>query len=186
MTVEEIFAELSSHMVQGLMIHDQMSSYYYFLNLKGYAKCHEYHYWSESANYLKLKKHYFKHHNKLIKEKDFADPGVIPKSWYAYERKDVDATTKRNAVKTGFEKWIEWEKATITLYEKMYKELFALGLMCDADFVMCLIHDTCCELTDAESGYINKKTLDFEIGPILAEQEPKVKKYKEKIGNGCW
>ena len=31
MTLEEIYSELSAHMIKGLMIHDQMSNYYCFL-----------------------------------------------------------------------------------------------------------------------------------------------------------
>ena len=53
---------------------------------------------------MEINRYYLRHHNKLIKTKSVDDPKVIPNSWYAYERKDVDATTKRNAVKTGLEK----------------------------------------------------------------------------------
>lgn len=104
MTVEEIFAEVSAHMIKGLMIHDQMSHYYCFLNLKGYSKCHKYHFLKENQDYMELNKYYLHHHSRLIKEKPIEDPKVIPNSWYAYNREDVDATTKRNAVKTGIEK----------------------------------------------------------------------------------
>ena len=51
MTSEEIFSHLSSHMIKGLMIHDQLASAYKFLNLCGYSKCHEYHYFEESRTY---------------------------------------------------------------------------------------------------------------------------------------
>lgn len=80
MNIEEIFTELSARMIEGMMIHDQMLTYYCFLNLKGYAKCHEYHYWAETISYGKIKKHYFKFHNKLIKEKEIKNPNLIPKS----------------------------------------------------------------------------------------------------------
>lgn len=80
MTIEDIFAELAAHMIKGLMVHDQMRDYYDFLNLKGYAKCHEYHYWEESKNYLCLKHYYFKHHNRLIKEMPIENPKIIPSS----------------------------------------------------------------------------------------------------------
>ena len=80
MTVEEIFSELSAHMIQGLMVHDQMAAYYSFLTLKGYCRCHAYHYLKESDNYMKLNHYYHKHHDKLIKEKAVTDPKIIPKS----------------------------------------------------------------------------------------------------------
>lgn len=105
MTVEEIFTELSAHMIRGLMFHDQMNSYYLFLGLNKYACDHECRYREENESYLRLKQHYFRYHNKLIKDKEIdADLEVIPRSWYNYERKDVDINTKRNAVKEGYEK----------------------------------------------------------------------------------
>lgn len=79
-TVEEVFAKVAAHMVEGLMLHDQMSSYYDFLNLEGYAKCHEYHYWCENKNYICLKHYYTKHHSKLLKEIPVTDPSFIPAS----------------------------------------------------------------------------------------------------------
>ena len=116
-SVEEIYSNISAHMVKGLMIHDQMASYYYFLNLEGYGKCHEYHYWEESKNYLCLKKYYFKHHEKLIKEKSIENPQIIPSSWINYTKEQVDINTKRSSVKSGLEKWISWEEETKKLYE---------------------------------------------------------------------
>ena len=161
MTVEEIFSELSAHMIKGLMVHDQMAKYYCFLNLKGYAKCHTYHYLCENKDYMELNHYYHKYHNKLIKEQPVSDPKLIPNSWYTYLRIDIDATTKRNAVKTGLEKWASWEKDTLDLYSKMYQELLSLGEIADA--------------------LIDKKTCDFDIACILGDQEEKCKKYCEKI-----
>lgn len=80
MTVEEIFSDLTAHMVKGLMVHDQMMHYYLFLDLKGYAKCHEYHYYCENKNYDKTIWHYSKYHKKLIKSQKINNPDLIPQS----------------------------------------------------------------------------------------------------------
>ena len=78
MTLEEIFSEISAHMIKGLMVHDQMSRYYCFLNLKGYEACHKYHYFCESKAYSDLNCFFCSHHEKLIKEKAVSDPKIIP------------------------------------------------------------------------------------------------------------
>ena len=44
MTNEEIFNKLASHMIEGIMIHDEMSRAYSFLGLEGFKLCHEYHF----------------------------------------------------------------------------------------------------------------------------------------------
>lgn len=181
MTVEEIFSELSAHMIKGLMVHDQMAKYYCFLNLKGYVKCHTYHYLCENKDYMELNHYYHKYHNKLIKEQPVSDPKLIPNSWYTYLRIDIDATTKRNAVKTGLEKWASWEKDTLDLYSKMYQELLSLGEIADAEYLACLIKNVNDELAHANTELIDKKTCDFDIACILGDQEEKCRKYCEKI-----
>ena len=54
MTVEEIFSKVSAHMIKGMMIHDQLASYYDFLNLHGFKRCHDYHYNKEAKAYRAL------------------------------------------------------------------------------------------------------------------------------------
>ena len=154
MTIEEIFSELAAHAIEGMMVHDQMMSYYCFLNLKTYAKCHEDHYWTESNDYFKIKKHYFKYHNKLIQEQKIDNPNIIPKSWYSYYREDVDTSTKRSAVRNGFEKWVDWEEKTKTLYKRLYEELVNLKEYNDAHLVEELLYDVEKELAHAKRHHM--------------------------------
>ena len=66
MTIEEIYGRISKHMILGMMIHDQLANYYDFLGLKGYKRCHEYHFLSETCAYRGLNRYFINHHNKLI------------------------------------------------------------------------------------------------------------------------
>jgi len=59
----------------------------------------------------------------------------------------------------------------------MYKELFALGEIADAEYLACLIKDVNEELAQAQSLYIKKKSCDFDIGSIMGDQEEKADKY---------
>ena len=68
MTIDEIFSQLGAHMVEGLMIHSQMSDYFGFLGLKGYQECHKYHYFEENANYRRLNTDLY--HNKNNSNRD--------------------------------------------------------------------------------------------------------------------
>ena len=77
-SVELIFSKLVQHIITGLMIHDQYESYYSFLNLPAYAKCHKGQYDEENNTYYKLKCHYMKMHNKLIVEQPVDNPHAIP------------------------------------------------------------------------------------------------------------
>ena len=124
--LQNLYSELINHMKQGVEMHEQLSDYYAFLNLPGYQKCHEYQMLCELLTYRKAKDMYLKEYNKLV-QPTYADNGamnnmsannngnsmrprrnysadVIPVNWYNHTRYDVDASTKRNAVKEGFKK----------------------------------------------------------------------------------
>ena len=181
MTVEDIFKSISSHMIKGIMIHEQMSDYYDFLNLRGYKRMHEYHMYCEMKAMRKLHRYFINHFNRLIEEDVIENPDIVPSSWYRYTRQEVDVNTKRNAVKSGFEKWVAWEEETKDLYEKMYGELLAIGESAAARKIMCFIQDVDCELKWAQRKHINLVTSDYSISYILGQQDQLHDWYMEKI-----
>lgn len=182
MSVEEVFSTLSAHMVRGVMLHEQLASYYDFLGLKGYKRCHEYHYLCESINYRKLCRYYINHFNKLIPEKDIENVNVIPMSWYRYSRDDVDTNTRRNAVKTGVETWVAWEKETKNIYEKAYKDLFEMGEVAAALKIACFIEDVDRELKQADRKHLHLMSVDYDSCVIAEEQCYIHDKYEHKVG----
>lgn len=181
MTLEQIFAKINSHMIKGLMVHEQLANYYDFLCLEGYTRCHEYHYLCESLSFRSLNRYYVNHHNKLIPEEKVENPDIIPSSWYRYERQDVDTNTKRNAVKNGVEIWVNWETETKKLYEQMYKELINIDEVASACKIKELICDVDKELKMAQRHHINKMSADYNILDIVEEQDCLHEKYKKKI-----
>ena len=181
MTVPEIFKEISSHMIYGIMFHAQQADMYDFLNLRGYKRMSEYHLFCEMKNMRKLHRYYLNHFNKLIEEDDVENPNVIPMSWYNYSRQDVDTNTKRTSVKTGVEAWVDWEIRTKEMYEDMYKELIEVGEVAAAKMLCCFVHDVDKELKHAQRYHINLKSVDYSIDYILFEQDRLHDCYKKKM-----
>ena len=181
MTVEEIFSHLAAHMIKGLMIHDQIATAYGFLNLCGYKKCHEYHYFEESYNYRCLQDFYLNTYHKLIPEEKIENPAVIPSSWYKYSKIDVDANTKRSAVRDMMKKWVDWEQDTKTFLESSYKQLYDQNEICAALKIAALLKDVSKEWQYASEKHINLETSGYDISAIIAEQQPLCKKYWEKM-----
>ena len=181
MAIDELFSELSGHMIKGLMIHDQMSDYYDFLSLRGYKRCHEWHYMKEMSDYRRLHRYVINHYGKLIEEKRIDDPEAIPSSWYRYSRDEVDASTKRSAVRTGIEKWVAWEKETKALYQRAYKELMDMKEEAMAIFLQDYIEDVDCELKWAERKAKELADVDYSLAYIIGEQKRLHDKYKRKM-----
>lgn len=181
MTVDEVYSEIAAHMIKGMMIHEQLANYYDFLGLEGYKRCHEYHYLNETCAYRGLCRYFINHHNKLIPYKEIDNPNVIPSNWYNHVRNDVDTGTKKNAVKAGLTKWIEWERETKTLYENMYGELTDINEVASAFKIKELICDVDNELKKAERYLLNKEAVGYDITVIIGEQKRKHNKYDRKM-----
>lgn len=178
MTVEEIFNKLASHMVEGIMYHDDMAKAYDFLALSGFARCHDYHHICETKSYRKLSHYYATHFHKLLKLEQLKQPQIVPDSWYKYKTTDVDIATKRSAVKELMEKWVAWETETKTLYQAMRQELCAIGEVAAALYLECLICDVDEELVWAQKKQIKFETLGYDIGAIIQCSDALHKKYK--------
>lgn len=181
MTIDEVFASMAKHMIEGMMFHEQCSQYYLFLNLNGYAKCHEYHFLSESCGYLELCRHYICKHNKLIPNTNPNTSSVIPADWYQYSRMDVDIQTKRKSAKSILESWVSWEQKTKQTYQEIYCELLDSGCIADTRFVGKYISDVSDELEIAERCLLNKKTTDYDMVSMVEEQKEIEIKYKKQI-----
>ena len=178
MTIEEIFNKLASHMVEGIMYHDDMAKAYDFLALRGFARCHDYHHICETKSYRKLSHYYSTHYHKLIQLNKLDQPQIVPESWYKYTTLDVDISTKRNAVKELMAKWVKWETETKNLYQAMRQELCSIGEVAAALYVDCLICDVDEELIWAQKKQMKLETLGYDIGAIIQCSEALHKKYK--------
>ena len=181
MTVDEIFSHACTHMVEGVMVHLQMSDYFNFLGLKGYYLCHRYHYYEENNNYLELSNYYLTHYNKIPVDNKINNPQIIPENWYKYTRQDVDNSTRKASIQQGFEKWINWEKQTKAFYVRLYEELLALNEVAASTELERYIKDVDYELAEAEQILLELKALDFNVSDIILEQDKICKDYKKRI-----
>ncbi len=177
MTIEEIFIKLASHMVEGIMVHDEMANAYDFLGLEGFAKCHDHHHFEETCNYRCLVHYYSTHYHKLLKIDTQVRQTIIPEGWYKYTTMDVDVGTKRTAVKDLMKKWIDWEHDTKKLYQEMRQELYNLGEVASALKIDCFIKDVDDELIHAEKKYIKLEGTGYDSQYIIEQSEKLKKKY---------
>ena len=179
MTNEEIFNKLASHMIEGIMIHDEMSRAYSFLGLEGFSLCHNSHHIEETHNYMHLCQYYSNHYHKLIELEEIPQPKIIPAAWNKYTTMDVDINTKREAVQAMMEKWVTWERDTKKLYQEMYQALWANGEIASVQKISCFICDVDKELEHAEKKWIQLKTVNYDINTIFHYEDAMKKKYKE-------
>ena len=183
MTIEEIFSHIFAHKSKGLMVHDQLAAAFLFLNLPGYSKCHEYHYFEESGTRNRLREYYLRHHNKLILEEKFEPPTILPTNWYQHMREEVDINTKRAAIKDLMQKWVNWEQETLQLLSSHYKNLCDLEEYEAAFEIKYHLEDVGEELARAREKQNDLEMLGYNLEIILPEQEKIYKKYSRMMKN---
>lgn len=181
MTVEEIFNKIAAHMRKGLMVHDQLASIYGFLNLKGYKKCHEYHFLEETYNYRRFINFYSDVFHKLIINNTVEEPSLIPLNWLKYTKIDVDINTRRTAIKETMKQWVEWEQEAKKLWEISYKELYELGEVYAAQIIQTFLQDTSEELIIAQTKQIYLESDGYDMSFILDEQKTLCEEYEKKM-----
>lgn len=94
----------------------------------------------------------------------------------------VDAGTKRKAVRDAFSRWKSWETDTKKLYEQAYADLHELGEISAACEVKKLVQSVDCELERVERQRINLECLDYELSAICAEQDRLLTRYSPNYG----
>lgn len=106
---------------------------------------------------------------------------VIPQGWYQHTRYDVDASTKRNAVRDGFKRWVDYEKDTKQYLMNMSQHLEQINEREAARKLDYLIDHVQKEIEHAEEKMMALENSGYDMNYILQEQEPMKMKYAEKI-----
>lgn len=180
MTCEEIFSKIANAYLNGIMFHVDMVRYFDFLNLHGYKRLHEYRRKCESKCYSKLLGYYTNRYQKLLPESGEYARSVIPQDWYSHKRGEVTSADLKNGVKSGFEKWVEWERSVCAVLNEAVKELTKLEDYAAAYKVGSMLCEVKDELKRAERMLLALKSVDFSAEYIQEVQCVLHKKYKRK------
>lgn len=105
-----------------------------------------------------------------------------PSAWRNYTRQQVNAGTKRKAVRDAFLRWQSWETETKKLYEQAYADLNELGEVAAACEVKKLVESVACELERVERQRINLECLDYDLAAICSEQDRLLTRYSPNYG----
>ena len=106
---------------------------------------------------------------------------IIPQNWYSHTRYDVDASTKRNAVRDGFKRWIDYEKETKQFLENMIQRLEQANAREASRKLDYLIDHVEKEIEHAEEKMMALENSGYDMNYILQQQEPLKVKYADKI-----
>lgn len=108
-------------------------------------------------------------------------PQVINPTWYNYTRYDVDAGTKRTAVKDGFKMWMDWEKGTKEFLTEMLHKLQENGEHQFKRKIEFLLDEVEKEIAQGEEKMISLENAGYDMNYILQQQDELKKKYARKI-----
>ena len=166
-----VFSVIRSHMLEGLMFHDQMYNAFLFLRLYEFAKDHKNHYKEENKSFKKLNKYYITHRNMLIEEINPNISSIIPQDLYKKTRFDIDNNEFQKHVAYLIDEWVDWERKTKELYTEGYNKLVESGFAAESEFIMKLVKDVDNELAVAESLQLELEAMKYDVIEIMKMNE---------------
>lgn len=170
MTIEDIFSKMATHMVEGLMIHDQLSQVFCYLNLYGYEKIHLHQYKDESDSYKDIARYYILNQDCPVRLGRVNDPGILNQSWFATKRSDVRPSSLKQIVGDCFKRWVDWESDTKALYQTLYTEAMSIGEVSAAAKILDYVVEVSEELIKAKDILLRLESTDFDLVAIYDEQ----------------
>lgn len=183
MNTSDIFNQLMNHLLEGMMVHEQLANYFNFLALEGFKYCHDYHYLSETLSFRKIQKYYIDHYNRLTAAPQPNIIEVIPPSWYDITRQEVSVNMRKDSIQKGMLAWRNWEHETKKLYEQIYQDLISINEVASAEQVRELIIDVDEELAEVERMQLEILSTDTDLSYLIPEQKSLRKEYTKKINN---
>ena len=178
MTIAEIFEKINTHMIEGIMYHDQLADYYAFLGLDGFKRLHEHHAKCEFCERRKVLRYYVSRYEMLPDEGEAENPHAIPESWRGYTRQNVDESTRRKACREGLSKWRAWEMGTMQLYTAMYTKLVNIGEIPASEKLRKMAEDAEDEYICATKIALKLDAAGYDPVALLEMSEKLHKKYK--------
>lgn len=167
-----VFSLIRTHMLEGLMFHDQAYNAFLFLRLYKFADEHKKHYKEENKSFRNLNKYYITHRNKLIEEKkpDFSN-SVITSEIYTKTRFDITDDELRKQVRYLIDRWVDWERKSKELYTEGYNKLIEYGFAAESKVIMKLVKDVDDELAEAESLQLELEAMNYDVIEIMKMNE---------------
>lgn len=178
MDVRDIFNDVSNTILKGMMVHEQLMNAYLFMELEGYAKCHEHHYVHETKNHIKVSKYLLDHYGYMIEQGRIEPPVEINPKWYGAHKSDLDPKSRFQSVMDLAYSWIHWEETAFDSFNKAYKDLFDLGEFVAAEFIKEFSVETAMELSWARNEQLKLQAVNYDPVYIMDQQPVLKKKFK--------
>lgn len=180
MNVNDIFANASARMIEGIMMHEEYADYFDFLDLMGFKRLHEYQFLAESVEMRGIHRYFINHYNQLLNHKTVSKKSYIPSAWYGYDRTKVDPEAKKNAVKNIFETWTAWERESKKYYETCYCDLCDLHEIAGAMKMKEIVCDVDMELKQADRLLIMLDSMKYDLPSMFLMQDEMHEMYRQK------
>ena len=180
MPVIDVFAKVSDHLIDGMMMHGQTADHYDFLGLEGLKRPHEYHFIRETISMRRIHRYSIDHCNRLLPVANTKHIDVIPVEWSNFTRQAVESETKSKAVEAGMREWCEWEHETKELYAKSAKDPYDAGEVAAAHMICELVRDVDDECEYADRSAPSLSAVDYDMRVIVPMRHGLHEKYGKK------
>lgn len=156
MTEIEIFTQISKMKVENLMRHADMADVMDFMNLHGFKRQAEYHYFKENIALRKLHRYAINHFNTMIYDLNGINIRLKPQNWQGHTRSEVDESLRKKYAKQFFYDWRDWEKQAKIKLQQYYNEMLKLDVVASKE-----IYNMLCDVEE-ELKYLERDILKYD------------------------
>ena len=149
--VHEIFAQISAHQVEGMMLHSDMADYFTFLGAEKMAQLHAERFCKEAKCMHKTHEYFITHYGEILRPNTVGAHSWIPEAWDNVRRAEVESGAREKAIREGVKIWHTWEKKTKERYQRAHIEMQQAGEVAAAMWLSMMICDADEEAANAET-----------------------------------
>lgn len=138
MTIENIYGNILSNIIEIMIFHDQVNQIFNFIGFYETANYHRQIYIKQLKIYNEICDYYINNYNRIPKLKRINDSNPILNSLYGKKREDITPNIQMDII----DEWLRRKRKLKKTYESMYGELVLLGEITSANELSVYITDS--------------------------------------------
>lgn len=176
----QTITEICESIIEDIMRYNQMADIMDFMGCHGFKRMGEYSYYKASIALRKMHRYTINNCNRMVDEDSISNPEIIPQSWIAATRQQVDENTREKMVRQLIMGWKEYEKEKMSKLNNWQKKLLDEQQYCCAHMLMEYLDECREKVKRLERMIIEYSAVGWNMGYIMQQQEHLHNCYKKK------
>ena len=180
----DVMQTVSTRLVEGMMLHNDLADVFDFIGMRGYKRMQEYYGIWDMVSMRKVHRYAINCMGHILPE-ETPKYDSLSNRLTGYSRTDLSPQDRTAYLRRAMSKWIEWEQATLHDMESAASTLRTMGEVCAACKVECLVGHVAKELKCAMRKEVELSSVNYDLVFVMQEQTKIHDCYRCKTAKAC-